>query len=136
MDKITLLAMPKAEYMNEEQLAFFDQWLQVLTAETLAEIETARSHMVSQTQVSDVSDRATQEESAMITLRIADRKRQLLPKIQAARQRIRDKEYGYCLQTGEPIGLERLLIRPTAEYCTDAKKLNEQREHFYEHSSR
>ena len=77
--------------------------------------------MLGNSQVSDVLDRAQQEEESQIALRIADRKRQLIPKIDAARQRIRSGEYGYCLQTGEPIGIARLLIRPTAEYCTDAR---------------
>lgn len=134
MDEKTLLAMPEADYMNDAQLAFFDRLLQQLREETLAEIDAARTQMMNHDQVSDVLDRATQEEEALITLRIADRKRQLIPKIDAARQRIRRKDYGYCLQTGEPIGLERLLIRPTAEYCTDAKSLNELREHTYEHN--
>lgn len=134
MDEKTLLAMPEADYMNDAQLAFFDRLLQQLREETLAEIDAARMQMMNHDQVSDVLDRATQEEEALITLRIADRKRQLIPKIDAARQRIRRKDYGYCLQTGEPIGLERLFIRPTAEYCTDAKSLNELREHTYEHN--
>jgi len=132
MDEKTLLAMPEADYMNDAQLAFFDRLLQQLREETIAEIDAARTQMMDHDQVSDVLDRATQEEEALITLRIADRKRQLIPKIDAARQRIRTKDYGYCLQTGEPIGLARLLIRPTAEYSTDAKSLNELREHTYE----
>jgi len=134
MDEKTLLAMPEADYMNDAQLAFFDRLLQQLREETIAEIDAARTQMMDHDQVSDVLDRATQEEEALITLRIADRKRQLIPKIDAARQRIRTKDYGYCLQTGEPIGLARLLIRPTAEYSTDAKSLNELREHTYDHN--
>lgn len=132
MDEKTLLAMPEADYMNAAQLAFFERLLLQLREETLAEIDTARLQMMEHDQVSDALDRAMQEEAALITLRIADRKRQLIPKIDLSRQRIRTKAYGYCLQTGEPIGLARLLIRPTAEYCTDAKSLNELRENTYE----
>jgi len=136
MDEATLLAAPEAQYMNAEQLAFFDQRLQQLRAETLDEIAAIKNQMLSNSQVSDVLDRAQQEEESQIALRIADRKRQLIPKIDAARQRIRNGEYGYCLQTGEPIGIARLLIRPTAEYCTDVKTINELKEGIYENKSR
>lgn len=136
MDENDLLAAPEADYMNTEQLAFFDHRLQQLRTETLDEITAIKNQMLGNSQVSDVLDRAQQEEESQIALRIADRKRQLIPKIDAARQRIRNGEYGYCLQTGEPIGIARLLIRPTAEYCTDAKTINEQREGLYEHKSR
>lgn len=136
MDEATLLAAPEAQYMNAEQLAFFDQRLQQLRAETLDEITAIKNQMLGNSQVSDVLDRAQQEEESQIALRIADRKRQLIPKIDAARQRIRNGEYGYCLQTGEPIGIARLLIRPTAEYCTDVKTINELKEGIYENKSR
>ena len=136
MDEATLLAAPEVQYMNAEQLAFFDQRLQQLRAETLDEITAIKNQMLGNSQVSDVLDRAQQEEESQIALRIADRKRQLIPKIDAARQRIRNREYGYCLQTGEPIGIARLLIRPTAEYCTDVKTINELKEGIYENKSR
>lgn len=136
MDEATLLAAPEVQYMNAEQLAFFDQRLQQLRAETLDEITAIKNQMLGNSQVSDVLDRAQQEEESQIALRIADRKRQLIPKIDAARQRIRNGVYGYCLQTGEPIGIARLLIRPTAEYCTDVKTINELKEGIYENKSR
>lgn len=136
MDENDLLAAPEADYMNTEQLAFFYLRLQQLRTETLDEITSIKNQMLGNSQVSDVLDRAQQEEESQIALRIADRKRQLIPKIDAARQRIRNGEYGYCLQTGEPIGIARLLIRPTAEYCTDAKTINELREGLYEHKYR
>jgi len=136
MDEKALLAEPMSNYMNTEQLAFFDKRLQQLRTETLDEITAIKNQMLEGSQVSDVLDRAQQEEEVQIALRIADRKRQLIPKIDAARQRIRNGEYGYCLQTGEPIGIARLLIRPTAEYCTDAKTINEQREGLYEYKPR
>lgn len=132
MDETTLLNAAEEDYMNDEQLAFFDQRLQDLRKETLAEIESLREE-ITQARVSDMSDRATLEEEAIIAIRIADRKRQLIPKIDAARQRIRQGDYGYCLQTGEPIGIARLLIRPTAEYCADVKTMNERKECHYEH---
>ncbi len=132
MDETILLNAAEEDYMNDEQLAFFDQRLQDLRKETLAEIESLREEITS-ARVSDMSDRATLEEEAIIAIRIADRKRQLIPKIDAARQRIRQGDYGYCLQTGEPIGIARLLIRPTAEYCADVKTMNERKESHYEH---
>ncbi len=132
MDESTLLNADDEEYMNAEQLAFFDLRLQRLRQETLTEIETRRAE-ISQGRVSDMSDRATLEEEAIIAIRIADRKRQLIPKIDAARQRIRQGDYGYCLQTGEAIGLARLLIRPTAEYCADVITINERKESHYDH---
>lgn len=132
MDEQQLLDAPDESYMNDEQLAFFDNRLIELRSQTLEEIMRIRAE-ISQARVSDMNDRASLEEEAMIAIRIADRKRQLIPKIDAARQRIRQGEYGYCLQTGEPIGIARLLIRPTAEYCADVKTINERKESHYEH---
>lgn len=131
MDEKALLAMDQADYMNAEQLAFFDARLLELRQETLDEIEASKVD-INYERVSDVSDRATLEEEAQLALRLADRKRQLIPKIDKARQRIRQGDYGYCIEGGEPIGLARLLIRPTAEYSTDIKNINEKRERRYE----
>ena len=135
MDEQKLLNAPKDDYMNEEQLAFFERRLIELKQQTLQEIEEVRVE-IRYGRVSDMNDRATLEEEAIIALRIANRKRQLITKIDAARQRIRTGQYGYCLQTDEPIGIARLLIRPTAEYCTDVKTLNEKRESQYEYKHR
>ena len=131
MDEKALLAMDQADYMNAEQLAFFDARLLELRQETLDEIEASKVD-INYKRVSDVSDRATLEEEAQLALRLADRKRQLIPKIDKARQRIRQGDYGYCIESGEPIGIARLLIRPTAEYSTDIKNINEKRERRYE----
>lgn len=131
MDDKALLAMDEADYMNAEQLAFFDARLLELRQETLDEIEASKVD-INYERVSDVSDRATLEEEAQLALRLADRKRQLIPKIDKARQRIHQGDYGYCIESGEPIGLARLLIRPTAEYSTDIKNINEKRERRYE----
>ncbi|WP_297810045.1 TraR/DksA C4-type zinc finger protein [uncultured Methylophaga sp.] len=132
MDEKSLLNASEDDYMNDEQLAFFDARLVELRKQTLEEIESMRAE-INQGRVSDMSDRATLEEEAIIAIRIADRKRQLIPKIDAARHRIRQGDYGYCLQTGEPIGIARLLIRPTAEYCADVKTINERKESQYDH---
>lgn len=66
-----------------------------------------------------------------IKLRLADREYKLLRKIDAALRRLHTGDYGYCLETGEPIGIERLLIRPTAEFGTDVKLISEEKEKFY-----
>lgn len=132
MDEKTLLNASESDYMNPDQQAFFDKRLSRLRNETLAEIEQLRQQIANRGQVSDVTDRATQEEEAMLTMRIADRKQQLITKIDRAKQRIRNGEYGYCIHSGEPIGIARLLVRPTAENSTDIKKLNEQREGEYD----
>jgi len=132
MNKAELLAASDDDYMNAEQLAFFDQILIALKQETITEIEHIHAE-ISSNKVSDMNDRATLEEENLLALRLAERKSYLLKKIHDARQRIQQGEYGYCLQSGEPIGIQRLLIRPTAEYCADVKQLNERRERHYEH---
>ncbi len=132
MNKAELLAASDDDYMNAEQLAFFDQILIALKQETITEIEHIHAE-ISSNKVSDMNDRATLEEENLLALRLAERKSYLLKKIHDARQRIQQREYGYCLQSGEPIGIQRLLIRPTTEYCADVKQLNERRERHYEH---
>lgn len=127
IDEASLSAAPDSDYMNDEQLNFFETKLRELRQQTLTEIDTLRVEIM-QSRVSDTNDRASLEEEATINIRIADRKCQLLPKIDAALHRIRQGEYGYCLESGEPIGIARLLIRPTAELSTDIKVLNEKRE--------
>ena len=116
MDEKALLAMSEDDYMNEEQLAFFDARLLQLRQETLDEIEASKQD-INYGRVSDVSDRATLEEEAQIALRLADRKRQLIPKIDKARQRIRQGEYGYCLGCDEDIPAKRLAIDPAVTRC-------------------
>lgn len=131
MTESELLAAPEDEYMNKEQLMFFDKRLVNLKQETLQEIDSIHSE-ISSSKVSDMNDRATLEEENLLALRLAERKGYLLTKIDAARDRIRQGDYGFCLESGEPIGIQRLLIRPTAEYCADVKQLNERREKRYE----
>ena len=97
---------PEEEYMNEDQLAFFRE---------LKKHETAP----------DPADRATQEEEYALELRTRDRERKLLGKIQATIRLIDEGEYGYCQDTGEPIGLKRLLARPTATLSVEAQERRE-----------
>ncbi|UTW45096.1 TraR/DksA C4-type zinc finger protein [bacterium SCSIO 12696] len=126
-----ILKAPKADYMNPGQLEFFRERLLGLHDSTCARIKDAKSQMVSPMDFSDPSDRATSEEQSAIALRIVDREQKLLPKIRQSLERIRLGDYGYCMETGEPIGIPRLLARPTAEYCAEVKALKEIKENHY-----
>lgn len=126
-----LLASDESTYMDAEQLAFFAARLAQLKEQTCTHMEQVRRTLAAPLQSSDDADRAQHEEDAAIALRILDRERKLLPKIDAAMKRIARGEYGWCLETGEPIGVARLLIRPTAELCAEAKTLSEVKETHY-----
>lgn len=126
-----LVEAPESEYMNAQQLEFFRQRLIALHDSTRARIQEAKDEMLSPPDLSDESDRASWEEQCALTMRIVDREQKLLPKIQQALERIRTGSYGYCMETGEPIGIPRLLVRPTAEYCADVKLFQEMKEHIY-----
>ncbi|WP_019605813.1 TraR/DksA C4-type zinc finger protein [Teredinibacter turnerae] len=126
-----ILKEPESNYMNVNQLDFFRQRLIGLYATTCERIKEAKEQMESPMNFSDPSDRATSEEQSNIALRIVEREQKLLPKIQQALKRIRSGEYGYCQESGDPIGIPRLLARPTAEYCAEVKALKEIKEHSY-----
>ncbi len=122
---------PESDYMNAEQLAFFRQRLIELHESTSVRIRESKEQMASPFDHSDENDRASWEEQSNIALRIVEREQKLLPKIQQALERIRMDEYGYCLESGEPIGIPRLLARPTAEYCAEVKAVQELKEDHY-----
>ena len=126
-----ILAAPESDYMNADQLAFFKDQLPALHEATCARIEEAKAQMSSPIHSSDENDRASSEEQSAIALRIVDREQKLLPKIRQSLERIRLGDYGYCLETGEPIGIGRLMARPTAEYCTEVKTLKEIKERHF-----
>lgn len=126
-----IIAAPESEYMNPGQLEFFRERLLDLHKSTSARIQEAKEQMVSPMDFSDPSDRATSEEESNIALRILEREQKLLPKIQQSLERIHSGDYGYCLESGEPIGIPRLLARPTAEYSAEVKTLKEIKEHQY-----
>ena len=123
-----LLKAPEDEYMNEEQLEFFRQRLLQARAEIEQDIERARNELSNGTNEADELDRATAEEERWLSLRISEREGKLLRKIDEALQRIEDGEYGYCEDTGDPIGIPRLLARPTATLSAEAKTRREQLE--------
>ncbi len=120
---------PKSDYMNDEQQAFFKDKLLALYEATNLRIQEAKDRMSKPLDgLSDPSDRASWEEQSSIAFRIADREKNLVPKIQQSLERIRLGTYGYCLESDEPIGIPRLLARPTAEYCADVKEIQELKE--------
>jgi len=132
IDRQQLLAAPATDYMNEVQLAFFKDLLLNLKQQTMAHVEETKQRLGSPPEISDEIDRAQYEEESRLLIRLLDRERKLLPKIDQALRRIARGEFGYCLETGEPIGLARLLIRPVSEYCADVKTLNEGVEKHYQ----
>ena len=126
-----LLSMPEEDYMNEDQLAFFRARLQEMEAQ-LRRNAGQTTETLRETQLApDQSDRATIEEEHAIELSTRDRERKLLKKVQNALKRIDDGEYGWCEETGEPIGVARLLARPTATLSLEAQQRRELKQKMY-----
>lgn len=117
-------------YMNPRQLAYFRRQLTEWQAELLAESQRTVQVLRDDThlEVGDEADRATREELQTLELRTRERDRKLLAKIAAALERIADGSFGYCEETGEPIGVGRLLARPIATLSVEAQERHEQRE--------
>lgn len=127
-----LLAMPEAEYMNEKQLEFFRTRLQALKDDLLSNAGETTEHLREDTSiVPDPADRATIEEEHALELRTRDRERKLLKKISQSLARIEAGDYGYCDETGEPIGLGRLLARPTATLSLEAQQRREMKQKMF-----
>lgn len=131
MTREELLAMPDEAYMNATQLAYFRTRLRQMREELLDDLEGAREDLQHNDRTADELDRAAAEESRRLAMRVQEREGRLLRKIEQALQRIESGEYGYCEQSGEPIGLPRLLARPTASLCIEVKERLEQTEHLY-----
>ena len=127
-----LLAMPEADYMNAAQLAFFRERLEALRTELLENANSTSESLRETDNVADPSDRATIEEEQRIELRTRDRERKLLQKVDQSLARIESGEYGWCEDTGEPIGLERLFARPTASLTLEAQERREARQKLHE----
>lgn len=128
-----LLAMPEQAYMNALQLAFFKQRLQDELSALEENMRLTGTHLLDKQETPDPADRATQEETQGIELRARDRERKHLKTIQSALQRIANGTYGYCEETGEAIGLKRLLARPTTRLCLEAQERHERRERQFQH---
>jgi DnaK suppressor protein len=126
-----LLAMPESDYMNERQLAFFRDRLRKLEQDILNNAGETTEHLRETQFVPDPADRATIEEEHALELRTRDRERKLLKKVQQSIARIDSGEYGWCEETGEPIGIPRLLARPTATLSLEAQERREMRQKLY-----
>jgi DnaK suppressor protein len=120
------------QYMNKEQLEHFRQILQTWKKDLMEEVDRTVSHMKDEAaNFPDPNDRATQEEEFSLELRTRDRERKLIRKIDEALKRTEDGSYGYCLETGEEIGVKRLEARPVATLTIEAQERRERRERQY-----
>lgn len=125
MTDAAMLAMPENAYMNTEQCAFFRQRLENMKTE-LSHAETRAKEAMRHSEMSaDPVDRATTEESHALELLTRDRDAKLFGDVQKAIVRIDSGTYGFCEESGEPIGIARLLAQPTARMTTDAQQRRE-----------
>jgi DnaK suppressor protein len=120
------------QYMSKEQLDHFRGILNNWKRDLMVEVDRTVSHMKDEAaNFPDPNDRATQEEEFSLELRTRDRERKLIRKIDDALKRIDDGSYGYCLETGEEIGIKRLEARPVATLSIEAQERRERRERQY-----
>jgi len=132
-----ILRMPKKAYensdtMNKEMKVFFKALLLKQQRETEEDLAAARERLARGNEPgTDEGEQASSAESLTIDLRIVERKSKLLQKIRSSLQQIEDGSYGYCKETGEPIGVKRLLLRPTATLSIMAKTFQEEKERDY-----
>lgn len=131
MTEQDLLAQPSADYMNDAQQGFFRTLLLNQRDELQARIEDEFQWLREQEPNSDPADVGSAEEQRQWQLRLLEREKKLLDKIDEAMERLARGEYGWCRETGEPIGLKRLLLRPTATLCIEAKERQELRERHH-----
>jgi DnaK suppressor protein len=132
LSEAELLAMPDSEYMNDKQLEFFRGRLQTLKDDLLSNAGETTEHLREDTSiVPDPADRATIEEEHALELRTRDRERKLLKKISQSLARIDAGDYGFCDETGEPIGLGRLIARPTATLSLEAQQRRELKQKMF-----
>ena len=119
-------------FMNEQQLGYFKQKLNLWREDILRESRETLSHLQKETENHpDIADRASSETDRALELRTRDRQRKLISKIDEAIRRIEDGSYGYCEETGEPIGLARLEARPIATLSLEAQERHERRERVH-----
>jgi len=127
-----LLAMPDSEYMNDKQIDFFRAQLQKQRDDLLSNAGETTEHLREDTSiVPDPADRATIEEEHALELRTRDRERKLLKKVAQSLTRLDTGEYGFCDETGEPIGLQRLLARTTATLSLEAQQRRELKQKMF-----
>jgi len=119
-------------FMNERQLEYFKEKLLAWKEEILRESRETVVHLQKETENhADLADRASSETDRALELRTRDRQRKLISKIDQALRRVEDGSYGYCEETGEPIGLARLDARPTATMSVEAQERHERRERVH-----
>ncbi len=122
----------KEKFMSPRQKEFFRQRLTGWREEILRDAkDTIQNLQDDEGQAPDIADRATKESERSIELRTRDRQRKLVAKIDAALRRIKEGSYGFCDDTGEPIGLKRLEARPIATLSIEAQERHERRERVY-----
>lgn len=126
-----ILSMSEKDYMNPAQLAFFKARLQQLERDLLKNAGETTEHLRETVLVPDPADRATIEEEHALELRTRDRERKLLKKVQQSIASIDAGDYGWCEETGEPIGVPRLLARPTATLSLEAQQRRELKQKMY-----
>jgi len=126
-----ILKMSEKDYMNPAQLAFFKNRLQQLERDLLKNADETTEHLRETVLVPDPADRATIEEEHALELRTRDRERKLLKKVQQSIASIAAGDYGWCEETGEPIGIPRLLARPTATLSLEAQQRRELKQKLY-----
>ncbi|AZN37411.1 RNA polymerase-binding protein DksA [Iodobacter ciconiae] len=122
---------PEDDYMNPDHIEFFRAKLLQMKAELLANASQTSQHLQEQEATPDPADRATLEEEYALELRTRDRERKLLLKIDSTLRKLDDGNYGYCEDTGEPIGLPRLVARPTASMSLEAQERRERMKKQY-----
>jgi DnaK suppressor protein len=131
LTEAALRKMPVAQYMNTEQMAFFRDQLRKMQREILDNASNTSAHLREHHAEPDVADQASIEEENALELRTRDRERKLLRKVEEAIARIDDGSYGYCEETGEAIGIPRLLARPTATLTIEAQSRREQKQKLF-----
>jgi DnaK suppressor protein len=131
MSEADLIKQAKTDYMSKDQLKFFKHQLQMLAAQLRENAGATTEHLRELAVAPDPADRATLEEEHALELRARDRERKLLKKVEAAIVRIDSGDYGYCEETGEPIGIQRLMARPTATLTIEAQERRELKQKMY-----
>ena len=126
-----ILKAPEKDYMNDAQLAFFRKKLVELRDQLLQNADDTGEHLRENEITTDPSDRATLEEEYTLELRTRDRERKLLKKVEKSIRLIDDGSYGWCEETGEPIGVPRLIARPTATRSLEAQERRERVQKLY-----
>lgn len=131
LSEAQILKMGEKDYMSRAQLDFFKHRLQQLEKDLLKNADETTEHLRETVLVPDPADRATIEEEHALELRTRDRERKLLKKVQQSIASIDTGEYGWCEETGEPIGVPRLLARPTATLSLEAQQRRELKQKLY-----